>query len=60
MTDKSTVENDEFFRHAEKVLASVREALIEHKRAGNPIAVWEDGRVKWIEPEDIEIPEPVE
>lgn len=31
----------------------VREALLQHKRAGNPIAVWEDGRVVWILAEEI-------
>ena len=24
-----------------------------HKRAGNPLAVWREGRVEWIKPEDI-------
>ena len=32
---------------------AVREALLDHQRAGNPIAVWRDGRVVWIEPQDI-------
>ena len=32
---------------------AVREALLDHKRAGNPIAVWRDNRVVWIEPQDI-------
>ena len=32
---------------------AVREALLDHKRAGNPVCVWRDGRVVWIEPEDI-------
>jgi len=35
----------------------VREALIEHKRAGNPIVVWRDGRVLEVPPEEIVIPE---
>ena len=34
----------------------VREALKQHKQAGNPIAAWRDGKVVWIAPEDIEIP----
>lgn len=34
---------------------AVRDALLMHKRAGNPIAVWRDGRVAWIAPEDIVI-----
>lgn len=32
---------------------AVQEALLEHKRAGNPVAVWREGRVVWIQPEDI-------
>lgn len=33
--------------------SAVREALLEHKRAGNPVAVWRNNRVEWIQPEDI-------
>jgi hypothetical protein len=36
---------------------AVREALRQHKRAGNPIAEWRDGKVHWIKPEDIEVPD---
>jgi hypothetical protein len=32
---------------------AVREALVQHRRAGNPVAVWRDGRVEWIPPEEI-------
>jgi hypothetical protein len=32
---------------------AVREALLDHHRAGNPIAVWRDERVVWIQPDDI-------
>lgn len=32
---------------------AVREALLDHKRAGNSVAVWRDGRVVWIPPEEI-------
>ena len=44
----------------DKALArAVRNALLRHKQAGNPIAVWSDGQVVWIAPEDIPIlPEP--
>lgn len=31
-------------------------AMLEHKRAGVPVATWENGRVVWIQPEDIPIP----
>jgi len=40
-------------RIVEALELAVREALLMHKRAGNPVAVWRDGRVHWIEPEDI-------
>jgi len=32
---------------------AVREALLRHKRLGNPVAVWREGRVVWLEPEEI-------
>lgn len=34
---------------------AVREALLQHKRAGNPVSVWRDGRVCWIAPEEIQV-----
>jgi hypothetical protein len=40
-------------RILEVLTEAVREALLRHKRAGNPVAVWRDGRVVWIAPEDI-------
>lgn len=33
---------------------AVEEAIRGHKRAGNPIAVWKDGRVVLVPPEEIE------
>lgn len=32
---------------------AVREALLDHKRAGNPVAVWRDGKVVIVPPEEI-------
>src|SRR5262245_47392972 len=32
---------------------AVADALRMHKRAGNPIAVWKDGQVCWVQPEEI-------
>jgi hypothetical protein len=32
---------------------AVQDALLDHKRAGNPVAVWREGRVAWVGPEEI-------
>lgn len=32
---------------------AVREAVLSHARAGNPVAVWRDGKVVWIPPAEI-------
>ncbi len=34
---------------------AVQAALLRHKQAGNPVAVWRDGQVVWIAPEDIPV-----
>lgn len=38
---------DQLFR------AAVRRALIEHKKAGNTVAVWRQGKVVLLKPDDI-------
>ena len=35
---------------------AVAEALAEHTRRGNPIAVWRNGKAVWIPPEEIVVP----
>lgn len=35
---------------------AVQEALLSHKLAGNPVAIWKDGRVEWVQPADIPVP----
>jgi hypothetical protein len=35
---------------------AVAEAIAEHKRRGNPIALWRDGKVVVIPPEEIVVP----
>ena len=35
------------------VREAAHEALRRHKRAGNPVAQWRDGKVVWVQPEDI-------
>jgi len=34
---------------------AIRQALMLHKAAGNPIAVWKDGKVELISPENIKL-----
>ena len=41
-------------RLVEDALArAVGDALRAHKRAGNPVPEWRDGKVRWVAPEDI-------
>ena len=35
---------------------AIRDALLLHKQAGNPIATWQGGKVVLVAPEDIPIP----
>ena len=34
---------------------AVREALLYHKRNGNPVVTWRDGKVVWIPADQIEV-----
>jgi hypothetical protein len=46
-------------RLIERVLQkAVRRALRIHKALKNPVVVWRDGQVVWIQPEDIPVDEP--
>jgi len=40
-------------RILEAISRAIREAVLAHKRAGNPVAVWRDGQVVWLQPEEI-------
>ena len=42
-------------RLQEAMEASILAALHEHKAAGNPVAAWQDERVVWLDPQDIEV-----
>jgi hypothetical protein len=48
---------DERIADVERILfemrEAVREALAQHRRAGNPVAVWRNGRVEWIPAHEI-------
>ena len=37
------------------LVQAVRDALLQHKRAGNPVPIWENGQVVWIPPEEIDV-----
>ena len=56
---KLTLTDDFVAEHArdiEKILRrAVNHALLMHKRLGNPIAVWKDGKVVTVPPEEIVI-----
>jgi hypothetical protein len=38
---------------AEAMNAAAREAVLQHKQKGLPLAVWRDGKVAWIPAEEI-------
>jgi len=55
----STNGNDLFEEYSDEIAAAcqraVREALLRHKLAGNPIAVSKNGKVVLLQPEEIEL-----
>ncbi len=61
MKSEPNIPKDLFLSHGKEIGAilrrAVRAAVLVHKRAGNPIAAWKDGKVVIIPPEEIQIPE---
>ncbi|MEK6333585.1 MAG: hypothetical protein AABM67_01470 [Acidobacteriota bacterium] len=59
-SEKSILSNNYFAAHAIEIgvvlQRAVRDALLMHKRLGNPIATWKDGEVVIVPPEEIVIP----
>lgn len=47
---------DDVPRTLDALRQAVQEALRRHKLASNPVAVWRNGQVEWVAPEDIPIP----
>lgn len=49
----------EFFQNPAKVTEAlqlgVKDALLKHKQAGNPVCEWKDGKVIWVSPENIPV-----
>lgn len=55
-TDLTPAERaDDIPRIVRALREAVQDALQRHKLAGNPVAVWRDARVEWIQPEDIPV-----
>ena len=50
---------EEIFADPEKITEAlaqgVRDALLKHKQAGNPIVIWREGKAVWIKPEEISV-----
>lgn len=55
---KIEVEEGLFDRYSEEINKAydraVREALLMHKRAGNPVPIEREGTLVWLQPDDIE------
>lgn len=50
---------DEYFNNDSEIdktlQQAVKEALLQHKIAGNPVTSWEDGKIVWIQPGAIHV-----
>jgi hypothetical protein len=44
---------DDLSRIVAAMQRAVRKAIEQHRKDGDPIAIWRDGAVVWIAPEDI-------
>jgi hypothetical protein len=59
MTAQQHESIEEIFSNKERITAAVtsavREAILRHKQAGNPIVVMKDGKMVWLQPEEIKL-----
>jgi hypothetical protein len=39
----------------EALKRAVRDAILRHKKAGVPLAIYRDGKTVWIKPEDLDV-----
>ena len=58
--DKSLEPRETLFdRYSEEINKAyeraVREALLKHKRAGNPVPIERDGKLVWLQPDEIDV-----
>ena len=61
MDNKTEKTIDEIFMEGTSIdnalKQAVQAALIRHKQVGNPIVVWRDGKIVWIQSEEISLSE---
>jgi len=61
MNERTEIDIDKVFEEGtpidEALRSAVLHALWRHKRLGNPVAEWRDGKVVWVQPEDIPVPD---
>ena len=50
---RERLEDVQFIKQA--LARGIRQALLRRKQLGNPICVWQDNKVVWIAPEDIQV-----
>lgn len=44
---------DDHTANAAALARAGREAILKHAEAGHPVAVWQDGKVVWLQPEEV-------
>jgi monomeric isocitrate dehydrogenase len=59
MDKKTDISIDQIFQEGTLIdnalKQAVQEALVRHKQSGHPIVVWRDGKIVWIQPEEISL-----
>jgi len=59
MKKKKTISKISIIEKAEEALKkAVQETIVDHKRTGDPIAIWRDGKAVFVDPEELEVREP--
>jgi hypothetical protein len=61
MKKKKNISKISIIEKAEEALKkAVQETIADHKRTGDPIAIWRDGKAVFVDPEELEVREPKE
>jgi hypothetical protein len=59
VNDRKTDKIDRAFARGilidQAIKEAIEKAVWEHKQVGNPVAVWRDGKVVWLTPEELKI-----